>query len=272
METQAQGSGPQRSLVRKLAEVMGEVERIPKSGRNEFHRYDYATEADIVAAVRKAMAQRALMLVPTVERVEWKAVPRKQGGEDRLATLTVRFTLMDGDSGEEVSFQVLGEGQDAGDKATYKALTGATKYALLKLFLIPTGDDPEQDERPAQRGGGQGQQQRPPQQRAPSPAPAEGKREAPRQAAAKEAAPLPAEQQAAVDKVKGALGTGEPHIFDRLWAAMQEAQSSDALVAAGNRIAEAHKAGTLSDEDRTTLRKQYAKRQGELVGRTAGAH
>ncbi|NOK32380.1 ERF family protein [Corallococcus exercitus] len=143
---------PERSLVRKLAEVMGEVERVPKSGRNDFHRYDYATEADIVSAVRKAMADRALMLIPSVVKTEWREVERNKGGKDRIATLTVRFTLTDGDSGEERSFEVLGEGQDQGDKATYKALTGAVKYALLKLFLIPTGDDPEDD------GQGQGQQ------------------------------------------------------------------------------------------------------------------
>jgi hypothetical protein len=43
----------------------------------------------------------------------------------------------------------VGEGQDAGDKAVYKAMTGALKYCLLKTFLIPTGDDPERDETPA---------------------------------------------------------------------------------------------------------------------------
>ena len=39
-----------------------------------------------------------------------------------------------------------GEGADAGDKAPYKAMTGALKYALLQSFLLGTGDDPE-DER-----------------------------------------------------------------------------------------------------------------------------
>src|SRR5262249_31856915 len=39
-----------------------------------------------------------------------------------------------------------GEGLDGGDKAPYKAMTGALKYALLQSFLLATGDDPE-DER-----------------------------------------------------------------------------------------------------------------------------
>lgn len=38
-----------------------------------------------------------------------------------------------------------GYGDDAGDKGIYKALTGAVKYALMKQFLVSTGDDPEGD-------------------------------------------------------------------------------------------------------------------------------
>lgn len=129
-----------KSLVAKLAEVMGEVGRIAKSGRNTFHNYDYATEADIVESVRGAMSERGLMLIPSVEKTEWREVPGKQGPQ-KICTLTVKYRLIDGETNEGLEFTILGEGQDQGDKATYKALTGATKYALLKLFLIPTGDD-----------------------------------------------------------------------------------------------------------------------------------
>jgi hypothetical protein len=50
------------------------------------------------------------------------------------------------DSGEEIVAKVAGQGLDVGDKAPYKAMTGALKYALLQSFLLATGDDPE-DER-----------------------------------------------------------------------------------------------------------------------------
>jgi hypothetical protein len=67
----------------------------------------------------------------------------KGGGKRAVATMHVRFTVTDG--AEERQFVMIGEGEDSGDKATYKAMTGAQKYALLKLFLISTGDDPEAD-------------------------------------------------------------------------------------------------------------------------------
>ncbi len=46
------------------------------------------------------------------------------------------------------TFSGAGAGNDrnkngVGDKGTYKAITGATKYALMKTFLLETGDDPE---------------------------------------------------------------------------------------------------------------------------------
>lgn len=155
-----------RTLVKKLAEVMALVDRVPKSGRNNFHNYDYATEADIASAVRQGMAERHLMLVPSVQKTDWEKVPSEKGGKDqRLCTLTVEFRMMDGESGEAIAFTVIGQGQDSGDKATYKAMTGAEKYALLKLFLIPTGDDPEKDTQerkpqpqPQQRGQSRTQQ------------------------------------------------------------------------------------------------------------------
>lgn len=159
---QPAASQPTRSLVRKLAGVMGDVERVPKSGYNDHHRYSYATEADISAAVRKGMSDRGLMLFPDVKKTEWDELPTRNG-KMKLCTLTVHFTVEDGDSGETRTFEIIGQGSDNGDKASYKALTGATKYAMLKLFLIPTGDDPETQTAPAS------QQQQPKQAAAPKP-------------------------------------------------------------------------------------------------------
>src|SRR6202045_3796544 len=67
------------------------------------------------------------------------------------------YTFIDVDTGEEITAKVAGQGLDSGDKAPYKAMTGALKYALLQSFLIATGDDPE-DERAdgGQRAGGNG--------------------------------------------------------------------------------------------------------------------
>ena len=59
--------------------------------------------------------------------------------------------------GSSITVQAVGEGADAGDKASYKAATGLYKYALRQTFCIETGDDPdasqdeEREEQPKQR-------------------------------------------------------------------------------------------------------------------------
>lgn len=233
-----------KSLVSKLAEVMGEIERIPKSGRNAFHGYDYATEADIVSAVRAGMSARGVMLLPSVDKTEWREVPGKSGPK-KIVTLTVRFTLHDGESGEKLEFTTLGEGEDQGDKATYKALTGAVKYALLKLFLIPTGDDPEQEAPPAKH-----------QPRA-SPAAAPPPRTAPREASAKDA------KFTEADKAKAARAT-------RLWERAKAAgMSKETFVKwVGTVLGSAVPSNLRTDEQQKQLEDEMTQAEAEAASRS----
>lgn len=125
------------NLVQKLCQVMAAVERVAKNGRNEFHKYDYAREADIVEAIRGELAQRNLFIFPSVTT---------HSRTNEITDIMVRWTFCDGDSGEVRDCDIPGTGHDKGDKGVYKALTGSEKYFLMKAFLIPTGDDPEKDE------------------------------------------------------------------------------------------------------------------------------
>ena len=65
---------------------------------------------------------------------------------EHVARVVMSYSFVDVDTGEEITVKIAGEGLDSGDKAPYKAMTGALKYALLQSFLLATGDDPE-DER-----------------------------------------------------------------------------------------------------------------------------
>lgn len=131
-----------KTLVAKLAEVMAAIGRIAKHGRNEFHKYDYTTEADIVAAVRGELAARNVMLFPSIVGERRDPVGEKGSA---LTTLDMVFTFHDGDSDQTLAFPWKGAGTDKDDKGLYKAMTGGEKYFLMKTFLIPTGDDPERD-------------------------------------------------------------------------------------------------------------------------------
>jgi hypothetical protein len=139
---------PRKSLVGKLAEVMGSVGWIEKTGYNEFHRYKYSQEADLVNAIRGELSKRSVMVFPDVVDVQRKPLEVESSKGIRKTQITeiaVKWTFVDGESGEERSIVIHGVGEDSVDKGFYKAFTGSEKYMLMKTFLIPTGDDPEKD-------------------------------------------------------------------------------------------------------------------------------
>jgi len=125
-----------QKVAKKVLAVMGAVRYVQKDGKNDFHKYNYASEAALLNALRKHMIENGLILVPNVVEYQVNA---------GMTSELVEYTLIDADSGEEIKFKILGQGQDKGDKGAYKAATGANKYALMKLFQIATGDDPEAD-------------------------------------------------------------------------------------------------------------------------------
>ncbi|MED1950474.1 ERF family protein [Brevibacillus centrosporus] len=147
-----------RQLVKKLARVMQDVKYIQKKGYNSFHKYKYATEADVAEKVREILSEQNVIMIPNMTSHSVREHLTSKGNREYIVTVNMEFKFIDGDTGEELIFHMVGEGQDAGDKATYKAITGAQKYALMKAFMIPTGDDPEADEGVDERNtGNQGQ-------------------------------------------------------------------------------------------------------------------
>jgi hypothetical protein len=136
-----------RGLYAKLAEVVGAVGRIEKSGFNDFHKYAYVKEDDLTEAIRGELASRGVVLLSSVLDSERVAT---------LTTVTVRFTFVDSVTGEQHAADWQGTGEDKGDKGLYKAYTGALKYFLLKNFLVPTGNDPDAGKEPSGRKAASG--------------------------------------------------------------------------------------------------------------------
>ncbi len=123
---------------------MGLVGYVPKRGFNDFHRYNYVMEADLVATIRPLLAAAGIMIIPNVVSEEWlQGVVPERNGTSSLCKVLVEYTVTDGNY--TYMFRIPGYGVDKSDKSVYKAMTGSMKYALMKLFEVATGDDPEQD-------------------------------------------------------------------------------------------------------------------------------
>ena len=133
----------QLNLCEKFAEVRRRLGYVQKRGHNERHNYSYVTAADLAGSVGDILAELGVVVIPQLQSISTET-PRSSS--DRIARVVMNYRFVDARSGEELTVRVPGEGADAGDKAPYKAMTGALKYALLQSFLLSTGDDPE-DER-----------------------------------------------------------------------------------------------------------------------------
>ena len=132
-----------KTLAAKMATIMGELSRLPKTGRNDFHKYDFLEESVLVDAVRPLLAAQGI-------GVSQQILEYSQDGNRSIVHLKIIYR--DGDSGEEMFSTGIGEGVDKSDKGLPKATTSAFKYALKNTFLISSGDDVENDEVEAKPG------------------------------------------------------------------------------------------------------------------------
>jgi ERF superfamily len=132
------------NLRQKLAEVRRRIGYVQKRGHNERFNYSYVTAADIAGSVGDLLAELGVVVIPKLEEISYESAVGR-GEAIRMARVVMAYTFADVDSGEEIIAKVAGQGLDPGDKAPYKAMTGALKYALLQSFLLATGDDPEDD-------------------------------------------------------------------------------------------------------------------------------
>ena len=153
-------------IVVAIAKCSTEIGSVSKDGYNKAQGYAFVGDEHIMAKAQSALAENGLCIAPSAMT---HASVTSLKGTQTICTVCVTW-LVSHVSGEWLTIQTVGEGADSADKGAYKAMTGARKYAFRLLFNIPTGDDAEKDDAPAQRTQGAPQ---PAQQRTPAPAPSE---------------------------------------------------------------------------------------------------
>lgn len=117
---------------------MSEVDFIAKDKTNEFHHYDYASEQAIKTTIHALLVSHKVLFTLFASNIRHTGT---------LTDVDFIYRFYDVESGEMVEGPFVGTGEDKLDKGTYKAITGAIKYILTTTFLIPTGDDPEKEDK-----------------------------------------------------------------------------------------------------------------------------
>jgi hypothetical protein len=141
-----QGWNDDRKLLLKLSQILGEVGAIPKTGFNKFHQYFYHSEADINSTFQKLFHNHKIMFSASMVSSEMRETTTNKGNTEYIYKANMRFTFFDAETGESLTGCMSGEGQDNGDKALYKSISGTQKYILMKTFMITDHNDPEGDE------------------------------------------------------------------------------------------------------------------------------
>ena len=133
-----------KNALRKMLKEKGVLK---KGGKNEHSKYSYFTEAQYKELFTELFSEVGLELKFTELEYITFQTDKANGRMPRLM-----FTLMDIDTGYGEETVITGEGLDFGDKAGYKAYTGALKYYLANTFMVATGDDPEKESPSAKTG------------------------------------------------------------------------------------------------------------------------
>lgn len=125
-----------------LRKVLKEKGVLKKGAVNKYDNYTYFSEAQYKELFTGLFADCGLELkFNEISYETFTGTEKRANG--RMPKL--EFELMDIDTGFGETTSITGEGIDSGDKAGYKAYTGAVKYYLANTFLVATGDDAEKD-------------------------------------------------------------------------------------------------------------------------------
>jgi len=135
------------NITKAILSVMNEVQGIEKSmtigtGKNS---YKGIADSDVKKIIGTAMRNNGLVILPTgiektvdiirYEQTNDYGVTQKQN----VFTDVVTKYLLLHESGESIEVVGYGHGIDTQDKSAGKATTYALKYALLYMFMVPTG-------------------------------------------------------------------------------------------------------------------------------------
>lgn len=125
-----------KGLKQKLFNIMEAIDYIQKDKTNDFHHYNYASERAIKEKVHEQLVKEKVLFF-------FNIASQKRDGNN--TTIDVVYRFVDVESSDFFEGTFAGSGEDKGDKGLYKAITGSIKYILTSTFLIPTGDDPEEE-------------------------------------------------------------------------------------------------------------------------------
>ena len=151
------------NIFQRLALITDELQTVGKNlvvQQTKNSSYRAVSERDILDAVKPLEAKHGVYSYPVrrtiLESNMLESVSSYNGQETKKTTFMTRietvyrFVNVDAPT-DWVETTTFAEGIDSQDKGSGKAMTYSDKYALMKMYKISTGDDPDQE--PSDNGG-----------------------------------------------------------------------------------------------------------------------
>ena len=125
------------NIYQRILAVMAELSYVQKGDKTVNNQYRFVGHDAVSEAIHPMLVKHGIAMIPSVS--SWK-----QDGNRTEADVTVSFINVDKPD-DRFEIKTFGFGVDPQDKGPGKAVSYATKYAVLKTFVLETGDDPEKD-------------------------------------------------------------------------------------------------------------------------------
>jgi len=136
-----------KNIFQRINAVMQEIDYIKKDKKvsGGGANYSAVSHDQVVAMVRESVVKNGIVIYP--EQLESKVLVARDKSKDIAMMLyegefNIHFVNID-DGADRLTVRIVGHANDNGDKAPGKAVTYATKSAILKVFAIETGENDE---------------------------------------------------------------------------------------------------------------------------------
>jgi len=128
-----------KNIYQRINAIMADVKYVQKEDKKVNNQYTFVSHDAVTKVVRESLVKHGVVILPTYWNI-------KENGNKVSCDISLKIVNVDKPDdfilNECAGF---GFGIDNQDKAPGKAMSYAYKYALLKMFALETGDDPEKD-------------------------------------------------------------------------------------------------------------------------------
>ena len=126
-----------KNIFQRISSIMADLEYLQKEDKKVNGQYRFVSHDKVSGAIHPLLVKHGVVIIPFVKEMN-------QEGNRTQVKLRLEVFNID-DPNDLIAFETYGYGIDQGDKGPGKAFSYAYKYALLKLFCLETGDDPDND-------------------------------------------------------------------------------------------------------------------------------